>query len=260
MKFQTSLFACLMATGAAAAPLEFTGAIGPYAIELQLERTGYPIGDHVEGRYRYKGKTSWITLNGESFASDALQLEESLSGKITGQFYLNHTDQSLRGYWVNESSDHEVQLSPVNGNIQDLFAPAPQPEVSDTLTGKYETGSYWVNGLFAPNYEIGFNGGTVNVVELSTTQILVGFDFVVGPTYHLASFLGQAGLAADGSYVHDAVLEGGDEPCRLVFRFEAKSLSIEDNGNGFACQFGARAHANFELQKVSNTAEFNAPY
>lgn len=98
----------------------------------------------------------------------------------------------------------------------------------------------------------------MNIVELEPGTILVRFEFTVGPTYHSASFFGQARRTEEGVYVHDVVLPGADAPCRLVFRFDQTSLSIEDKGNGFSCQFGARAHANFDVLKVSDTAEFTS--
>jgi len=100
----------------------------------------------------------------------------------------------------------------------------------------------------------------VNVVELAPNIILVRFDFVVGPTYHFASFQGLASLVEGQVYVHDAILFDGGMPCRLVFRFTGTELSIEDTNSRFSCGFGARAHANFDLIKVSDTAEFDGSW
>jgi len=254
MKLLVVLLTLLVATATSASPLKFSGAVGPYKVELELERSD----DGLIGRYRYVTETTWITLAGETFGTDALRLEENVSGSVTGHFFLENRNQRLEGFWVNETSDFEVHLTPVIGVADDVFAPELKPAVSDALTGQYSVGSYWVNDYFAPRYEIGFNGGKVNVVEISPNQILVGFSFIVGPTYHIASFRGHAIRTEEGTYVHNAVLPYGSTPCRLEFRFNGTQLSINDDGNGSSCQFGARAHATFDLQKTSDTAEFSA--
>ncbi len=256
MKRSSAILTCLMLSASGASALELSGAIGPYPIEMELARSG----DGLTGRYRYAGQSAWLSLSGESFGREAVQLEEKDAESVTGQFYLELSSQGLAGHWVNDESDFEVTLAPTTGDIDELLAPVAKPEVSQAFTGRYEVGSYWVNGLFAPNYEIGFNGGTANVVEVSPETIFVAFEFIVGPTYHIAYFRGPAELVEDGVYVHDAVLEGGSEPCRLVFRFDSAQLAISDTGNGFACQFGARAHANFDLVKTDDVAEFGAPW
>ncbi len=259
MKLKVSILTILLTSTAAASPVEFTGAIGPYQIELELDGSE----DRLVGRYRYAGRDAWIELAGDAYGTDALQLEERVADSVTGQFYLENHDQRLEGYWVNETTDFEVQLTPVKGAIDELLKIAPLLDVSEAPTGQYEVSHHWVNSFFAPNYEIGFNGGTVNVVAIEPgqpNQILVDFNFIVGPTYHSAWFRGFATLTEDGVYVHDEVLPYGETKCRLVFRFIGKQLSIDDEGNGHACQFGARAHANFTLTKISDTAEFRAPW
>ncbi len=243
----------LCAGGAAAETVRFDGSIGPYGIEVELADEEAVLA----GRYRYDGRDSWISLSGETFGQSAIRLEETVDGAVTGTFFLETGQGNLEGYWAGAGTDYAVQLEPISGELGALFKDEPVEELSASLTGRYEVGYHWVNDWFAPNYEIGFNGGEANVVQLAPNVILVGFNFIVGPTYHFAGFQGLAALTSDGSFVHDAALSGGDEPCRLVFSFENGGLSIEDIDNGFACQFGARAHANFDLQKVSNTAEFS---
>ncbi|MEO1240203.1 MAG: hypothetical protein AAFW64_11315 [Pseudomonadota bacterium] len=253
MKRHARILTILMLTASPAMALELSGAIGPYQVEMALERSD----GRLVGRYRYAGQSAWLSLTGETFGTEALRLEERDGDRVTGQFFLEHAEQGFAGFWAGDESDFAVNLTPTTGQTDEMFAPMRQSEVSPTLTGQYHVGSHWVNDWFAPNYEIGFNGGQANVVELSPGTILVAFEFVVGPTYHIATFFGQATQVDDGAYVHDAVLSGGSDPCRLEFRFYETQLTINDTGNGFACQFGARAHANFGLEKVSDTAEFD---
>lgn len=245
------LIAALVASPVWADPVTLTGAIGPYAIEMELEREV----DDISGRYRYTGRDAWLELSGEGFDNDAMRLSEQANGVETGTFFLEFTDDGLAGFWAGGDSDYPVELT-VAGDAAELRYFPPERDLNSRLTGQYFVGGHWVNDWFAPNYEIGFNGGTLNVVEVAQGQIYVAFDFVVGPTYHIASFRGLAKQTGEGVFIHNAVLDGGSEPCRLVFTFDVTTLSVTDEDNGFACQFGMRAHANFTLDKVSDLAEF----
>lgn len=238
-----------------AQPVTLDGVIGPYAIDVELSEAR----GALTGRYRYEGREAWIDLAGEAFGQAAARLEEQVDGEVTGRFFLETTETGFAGFWAGGDRSFPVELTVVQGTREALF-PSPETEqVNESVTGKYSYETYWVNTLFAPNYEIGFNGGDVSVVEIGPNIIFVDFQFIVGPTYHFADFQGLATLTSSGSYVHDAVLSGGDSPCRLVFTFSNGTLRIEDDDNGAACQFGARAHANFSLPKVSDVAEFRAP-
>lgn len=254
----SSLLAFIVAAPPALAePVAFSGTIGPYSIEMELDRAA---DGSLNGRYRYAGQDQWLTLVGEAFGRDAIQLEESSDGVQTGTFFLNSVASGFGGFWAGETSDFAVALKPYAGQADTLMQEMPRIDVDAGITGRYDVGGYWVNDWFAPNYEIGFNGGDVNVVALSNDQIFVQFEFIVGPTYHFASFKGIATRVQDQIFVHDEVLSGGTDPCRLEFSFDEGFLYITDMGNGFACQFGARAHANFDLPKVSDIAEFRDPW
>lgn len=235
--------------------VSFIGTIGPYEIEAQLSRA--TLADaQVTGRYRYAGRSVWLTLKGEVFDRDAMEIRESAEGVETGRFFLNVEADMLTGFWAAGEVHHPAELRAEAGEIADLLPARPEVPVNPGVTGRYSVGRHWVNALFAPHYEIGFNGGAANVVEIDADRILVDFDFIVGPTYHLASFKGVARRIEAGVYAHNAVLPGGSAPCHLTFRFTAGGLSVSDHAQPFACQFGARAHANFDLTKVSDRAEF----
>lgn len=248
--------AAFASTPALADPVLLTGAIGPYGIEVELEHDQ----EAISGRYRYEGRDAWIDLSGEAHGQDAVALTETVDGIETGTFYLGVVAGQFEGFWSNGERDFVARLMPTSGEVSDVFAPAIVPDVGPSLTGRYGVGYHWVNDWFAPNYEIGFNGGEANVVELAPNIILVGFEFLVGPTYHFANFQGLATQTADNVFVHDAPLDGGETTCRLVFTFEEGTLEIDDIDNGFACHFGMRAHANFGLTKVSDTAEFGGDW
>lgn len=251
-----TIFVTLWAVAACADPVELRGAIGPYDIEAELQR----IDGALVGRYRYAGRDAWIDLSGEAYGQDAIQLNESVGGEQTGAFFLGNEDGQLVGFWAGGGADFEAGLTPVRGDLLTLMEPEPPIDISNSITGQYAVGHYWVNDWFAPNYEIGFTGGTANVLQIAPNQIFVNFQFVVGPTYHIAAFQGGAKQTADGVFVHASTLSGGDEPCRLVFSFDPNEMSIEDENTGYACQFGARAHANFNLMKISDMAEFDGSW
>jgi len=246
----------LCATEAFAEPVRMQGTIGPFDIVAELEALGGG-ADLVAGRYRYAGRAAWLTLQGEVFGRQAMEIVESADGQETGRFFLNVERDALRGYWAAGETHYPVVLPLAQGALAELLPKPNVPEISPGLVGKYFVGRHWVNDWFAPNYEIGFNGGTVNVAEIDADTLLVHFDFIVGPTYHFATFRGIARRTGAQTFEHHAVLSGGSEPCHLTFRFEVGQLALSDNNGPWACQFGARAHANFTLEKISNTAEFH---
>ncbi|MGR3513879.1 MAG: hypothetical protein ACU0GG_14050 [Paracoccaceae bacterium] len=98
----------LTGSAAAASPIGFTGSIGPYQIEVELDRSD----DQLEGRYRYVGREAWIGLSGQSYGQEVLQLEEQADGHITGQFHLEKNGDRLEGFWVDDANNFKVQLAP----------------------------------------------------------------------------------------------------------------------------------------------------
>jgi len=63
----TTLFILLLFTTGAQGfqSMKFTGNIGKYDIELEINDFDEPSGEFM-GRYRYAGKKKWLTINGES--------------------------------------------------------------------------------------------------------------------------------------------------------------------------------------------------
>ena len=236
---------------AIAEPVRLMGRIGTYDIEVELD---YVLGqDHtLAGRYRYAGKTDWLDLVGDLFGQQAAALTESWQGTETGRFFLETDAKGFVGVWVAGDKDLRVELEFVAGSLGDLVVPQDKPPVNETLFGTYSTSFYWLNEMWAPNYEIGFNGGDVVVGEAPYGDLQIRFDFVVGPTYHIASFNGRAQQIGPQKYEHNQVMEYGEEPCHLIFDFSSGALQITQHSPSFHCGFGARAHAEFELAKISD--------
>lgn len=228
------------------------GSIGPYPIEIELSAKPNT-EDRVVGRYRYEGKAQWLDLVGSAYSDRILELTETLDGVETGRFFLERVAGGWQGYWVDGKREFDVQIAGLTDRLQ---APDPDPVLSDGVTGAYAVSYHFINGLWAPAYEVAFNGGTVHVAEVDADTLRVQFEFIVGPTYHFASFDGLAKRSGPRTFEHNAVLPGGDSACHLTFTFGQGTLSVSDNQNTWPCQFGVRAHANFELQKVSDTPEF----
>lgn len=239
-----------------AEPVSFSGYIGPYEVEVELSPL---VEDRVEGRYRYVGRDAWLSLSGVAYGTQVMQLDEWADDTQTGRFFLEVLDGDLQGIWQGGEAEHPVRFVSKT-SVLDAFPMNPREDVGAGLTGRYEIHHYWLNDHFAPHFEVGFNGGTVNVIQLAENEIFVSFEFAVGPTYHIASFQGRAQRQRENLFVHDQILPGGNTPCRLEFFFQYNELNITDQGNGYACQFGARAHANFDLPKVSDTAEFSSSW
>ena len=243
--------AMFCATSLAADPTLFRGTIDAYEIEVELEYR--PEGeDTLQGRYRYDGKTDWLTLKGRMFDGQAVALTESWQDEETGAFFLETDADGLVGVWVAGTRDLKAQLNVIRGSLSDLETPQPERSVTGDLEGTYSVAFYWVNGLFAPNYEIGFNGGEVSVTRAGEAELNIWFDFLVGPTYHIASFNGVARQTGPTTYEHNAVLDYGTKPCHLIFSFTDRALSITQKSGSFDCGFGARAHAEFDLRKISD--------
>ena len=239
---------------AAADPVAFNGVIGPYEVEALLETVN---GSVVSGRYRYAGRDAWLSLSGAVFDRDALSMIETVDGVDTGEFFLEFASNGLTGFWVAGDTSHPVTLVAQNASME-AFLPIKEVEaVGPGVTGRYAVGSYWVNDWFAPNYEIGFNGGEANVVQIDENRAFITFEFIVGPTYHIASFQQLVERTDESTFVFSDTLYGGDEACTLIFSFSDAALSISDENTSGTCGFGARAHANFDLEKVSDTAEFH---
>ena len=245
----------LCTTPATAETIRLSGTIGTYAVEMELARDSAVPGA-ISGRYQYVGRDIWLTLPGMSFAAQALEMTESWRNDETGHFYLATQNGRLEGHWVNGTRDLPVTLYIKDGHLGQLEAPnALQPLTPSNIPGTYAVNWYWVNDWFAPKYEIGFNGGQAVVAAITAATLQIGFDLINGPTYHVASFRGQAQRTGPKTFTHNAILDYADAPCHLDFTFVKGRLDITQHSPSFDCGFGARAHAEFALEKVSDTVD-----
>ena len=90
---------------------------------------------------------------------------------------------------------------------------------------------------------MGFNGGTVDIKELSATEIEFNVEMVCGPTYHIAYAGGTAQKSGD-EYIYT-----NENGCEIRIRFSDKKLTIQANST-WDCEFGARAYLDHEVVKV----------
>ena len=65
----------------------FSGFIGKYAIELELN-PGNEAEFNIVGKYRYKGKTAFLNLQGKNYVGGVMYIQESYNDEVTGEFYL----------------------------------------------------------------------------------------------------------------------------------------------------------------------------
>lgn len=236
----------------------YSGYIGSYEIEMEL----HPVeaDDHnVEGRYRYKGKTAYLDLQGDYYPGGVMRLEESWNGKISGTFYIEHSDEGAwSGKWINETKWHEVELMLESGD-QTSLEPyniwEKNEQTNSSITGSYVDLNYFVNDMWFSDeeriLEIGFNGGVVSVEELSPDSIHIIFNLTCGPTYHIAWMDGKAVKIGNRKYEFIST-EFDEEPCHLQFEFGEGKMNIIQKSSGFACGFGARAYAEGEFLKVND--------
>ena len=246
-----TIFCLVMPASALAELVTFTGTIGPYAIEVELQSVESD-KENLIGRYRYEGRKSWLDLKGHFHSNQALSLIETWEGKASGRFFLEQNEGTLQGRWVAADDDLQVELKPITGPIWGLYEKPDEDEISSVLQGTYRSEFYWVNDWFEPNYEIGFNGGDVIVRALGEDELHIWFSFVVGPTYHIAYFDGVAKRTGSNVYETSHASYDDDAACHLTLTFRERAMSIEQHSRGISCGFGARAHANFDLEKVND--------
>lgn len=263
MKKTMLLAICLLfsSLGFAQAPVKYAGAIGTYSIEVEL----YPSGskEHsATGKYRYKGKTSYLDLKGDFLPGGAVYLEESYNGKVTGEFYLEKGDEgSLTGKWIGGEKYYETELMLESGDMTALYPESTEDlreSTSPGIEGSYASEFFFINDMWFrednPQMEIGFNGGAIAVREVSEDTINVHFDLICGPTYHMAYYNGRAWKTGPNTYEAKFSEFDDEEGCHLIFVFTDRQMEIQQKSSSFACGFGARAYAEGTYDKVNDEA------
>ncbi len=235
---------------------------GKYGIEMELEKSTdkeNPIG----GKYNYSGKTAFLTLKGLMYSDNIIYLEEFNSkGKQTGTFYLEWEEGKWKGIWTGNEKHFDVVLEVTSGDYKQFrefdFAKLNK-SCNSSITGSYANDYYFLNDMWLHEtgaMEVGFNGGVVSVEEVHKDTIKVQFELMCGPTYHVAFFDGYAIKKGKNVYEFNQSLYGDTDACHLIFTFKDKKVSIDQKSSSMDCEFGARAYADGEFQKINNKAKF----
>ncbi len=242
-------------------PIEITGKIGKYPIEITLTKFNKDSGTYY-GKYNYAGKTSFLQLHGDLF-EDCYVIDEYYKGKNTGTFYLTKQENSdsLKGWWKAENKEPLIALLKFkNTTTAQQLKPVTLLDknklVNDNIEGEYKTASYFISDLFFPNLERVYNGGSINFKKLGKDSLKFSVEMICGPTYHMAYADGIA-IKKGKEYVYKADIIGdGKDFCEIKFTFKNKTVYAIANSS-MACGFGARAYLDNELVKVSNTFKFS---
>lgn len=235
--------------------IKLSGDVGGYNIEMIINSVNVD-SSSFEGKYKYLSQKNYLDIKGINYGS-CIYIEEFYNQKQTGSFYLERDGDSLSGYWANIVKSFPVKLKIVAGT-KDLLNIKTELDylslVSNDIRGRYEVSTYFINDFFTSednqSYEIGYNGGYVDVVELGDGEIKFEFEFLCGPTYHFATGEGVA-FKQDDVYIYKEDLYQTGEFCEIIFKFGEKSLSVAAT-NSSNCDFGARAYVDHELFKVKN--------
>lgn len=240
-------------------PVELTGKIGKYSIEMFITQFDKKTSQ-FKGSYNYQGKKVGLQIKGE-IKGDCITIEEFYKNKNTGSFYLSKENgDSLKGFWKAENKDPlTVLLKYKNAETAKQLAPndymSLNKNVSNDIDGTYKVEYYFVSDLFYPNIDIVFNGGTANFKKLGNDSLQFLIEMVCGPTSHLAYASGKA-VKKGNVYIYKANISGeGEKWCEITFTFNNKKVTAVANAS-FECGFGARAYLDHELIKVSNKPLF----
>lgn len=240
-------------------PVELTGKIGKYSIEMFITQFDKST-TQFKGNYNYKGKKAALQIKGE-LKGDCITIEEFFKNKNTGSFYLSKEDgDSLKGFWKAENKDPlTVLLKYKNTETAKQLVPNDlmtlNKSVSNDIDGTYKVEQYFISDLFHPNIELIFNGGTANFKKLGKDSLQFLVEMVCGPTSHIAYANGKA-VKKGNLYVYKANISGEDDKwCEITFTFSNKKVKAVANAS-FECGFGARAYLDNELIKVSNKPLF----
>jgi hypothetical protein len=235
--------------------IKLEGDVGGYKIEMIINSVNTD-SSTFEGIYKYLSQKNYLDIKGENYG-ECIYIEEFYNENITGSFYLNREGDYFSGYWANEKKSFDVNLSVVEGNtdlLKKMSEEDYQALVTESINGRYEVNHCYINEYFAtdesPFYQIGYNGGFVNIKEIGTDSIEFDLEFICGPTSHFAFAEGVAVKKGDVYLYKEDPYETG-EFCEISFKFGNKSLYVSAN-NSMSCGFGARAYVDHHLLKVSD--------
>lgn len=235
-----------------------TGSIGPYNIEMELSKN-LTDSTNLKGKYNYKGKTAYLSITGNLFNDDVLQLNEYYKNEHTGSFYLQKTKDSLKGRWIAGKKHYNVGLHIKNNNWESIVSNKVvdlNKKTSNSITGSYVTENYFVNDMWFrddnPQVEIGFNGGYLILEEIDADTLQFTLQNICGPTYHFASATGKAVRIDKNTFLYSNKSKYSDDTCSFTIEIKNKVAEVKQKTASFACGFGARAYADGTFIKVKN--------
>lgn len=255
MRPLATLFICffLSSIGFGQNSLKLDGKIGKYSIEMEINERDWKSGD-ISGKYRYAGKKSYLRLEGFTVNGD-LVLEEYYDTTYTGVFYLSEENDKLIGKWIDAKGVkwYDVSLAIGKGDRSLLRRKSLsdyQAETNNTISGSYGTDYYFINDMWfeedKPNLELGFNGGFAVLDLISDDSLRVNANLICGPTYHFAYMSGIAVKQPDGKFKY-----ANEDGCVIIVTVGEKEVELVANSS-MDCGFGARAHMDHTLIKVSD--------
>ncbi|MGB1103394.1 MAG: hypothetical protein ACPG21_07185 [Crocinitomicaceae bacterium] len=239
---------------------EIEGKIGKYPILIEIQSVDWTSGD-ILGRYRYKNKESYLSLEG-NLMHQIVWLEESYKNEVTGHFYMVIENATLKGKWIADKKwlNAEVYLS--KKAIKQLKSKSLndyQKEVSNHVSGGYANENYFINDMWFrddnPQLEVGFNGGALVLEQVHEDSLAFWVNTVSGPTYHIAYASGVATKNDNGQYEYLVEAYEGDS-CIVYIEMEPKEAHVWAKGN-FLCGFGARAYLDHRFIKITDEFKFD---
>lgn len=218
------------------------GFIGKYPIELKLEPVNDTTGE-IFGKYRYQHKDAYLELKGYVY-DRCVYFEEFYKNEVTGEFYLEMVNDSLKGKWIGGNSFYEVYIH-LNTEQQEFFQTKSTEEYAKACnkkkTGGYTNEHYYINDWWfdeeKPYLEIGFSGGAAIVEEFHRDSIRFNVNVVCGPTYHIAFAEGVAHRIGKDTY-ECLVDEYDGEKCVIQIQFSEKKVHFSTVHSSFVCGFG----------------------
>jgi hypothetical protein len=233
--------------------LNLKGTIGKYAIEMEISERDWESGE-LAGKYHYAGKKNYLRLEGITVNGD-LVIEEYYDTTYTGVFYLSEENDKLIGKWIDAKGVkwYDVSLAIGKGDRSLLRRKSLsdyQAETTNSISGSYGSDYYFINDMWfeedKPNLELGFNGGFAVLDLISDDSLRVNANLICGPTYHFAYMSGIAVKQPDGKFKYS-----NEDGCVIIVTVGEKEVELVANSS-MDCGFGARAHMDHTLIKVSD--------
>jgi hypothetical protein len=241
--------------GISAIANEVQGKIEKYPIVMDIQQVDWVTGD-IQARYRYANKESYLLLEG-NLMQDVIWMEESYKGKVTGHFYIELKNDTLKGKWISGEKWFDVELYPGKKAIKQLKKKQLidyQKEVSKGVSGGYADETFFINDMWFrddnPQLEVGFNGGALVLEQIHADSLKFWVNTISGPTYHIAYASGIAHINADGLY--ECLIDTYEnDTCMVYIETRDRAAHVWAKGN-FICGFGARAYLDHVFTKISD--------